>query len=279
MSAALAACVAGPFLIVPLAERYGRSSIIFWSVFSVLICNIWAPLMTKPDQYIPYVMSRLFSGFGSTVPSVMGVRVLTDMFFIHERGRVFSIFHLVFLFGPVGGPTVGGFIAAKHNWPNMFWWTDGLLIFTLICMFCFLHETGYERDGGEPYPEKPKSFLANRLATFLPGSRVVPKQSFSHVAKHATMPFLIGAAPATIIIGLFAFISFGFQLMLTVIQNVFLQEPIFIGGYGFTLQQNAICEYPRCMLCFLEKKMLISNRLLQQLGRPGPRPSIWPPPQ
>lgn len=39
----------------------------------------------------PYLVSRFFAGFGATVPSALGPRILLDLFYIHERGRAFSV--------------------------------------------------------------------------------------------------------------------------------------------------------------------------------------------
>lgn len=143
--------------------------------------------MTKPDQYLAFVMSRLFSGFGATVPSVIGNQIITDLFFIHTRGRAFSIFHLCFLFGPVGAPTIGGFIAAHASWTIMFWWTIALLGLSLVLLFFFIEETGFAREQENLYPEVPESFFAKRIATFFPGSKVVPPISGSQLVSQETL--------------------------------------------------------------------------------------------
>jgi MFS family permease len=171
--------IAGPFVIVPLANKFGRSSILFWCMFVVAMSQIWAARMVKHNDYVAFVLSRLFSGFGGTVPSVIGNQIITDLFFIHERGRAFSIFHLSFLFGPVGIPTISGFISAHVSWTVMYWWTLGLLGLTLICIFFFMEETGFSRGETSRYPSRPESFVANRVATFLPGNKVVPKSTLS----------------------------------------------------------------------------------------------------
>ena len=38
-----------------------------------------------------------------------------------------------------------------------------------------MEETGYDREGKGGYPVQPESFVANRVATFLPGNRIVPR--------------------------------------------------------------------------------------------------------
>ena len=166
--------VIGPFAMLPLSHAIGRTSTIFWSTFLVFICNIWAATMTSSSQYAPYLASRFFAGFGATVPGALGPRILLDLFFIHERGRAFSVFTLSYLQGTLAVPAVSCFVASQTKWPIMFWWTIPLLGLALILTIIFMEETGFEREGQSEYPRQPESFVANRIATLLPGNRVVP---------------------------------------------------------------------------------------------------------
>lgn len=172
-SAALAGMAAGPFFFAPISYRLGRSSVIFWCALFTLACQIWGAVMTNPDDYIPYIMSRLFSGFFGAVPTVLGPRIVTDLFFLHQRGRAFTALHMAFLFGTIAGPTFSGFISAGAYFPVEFWWTVGLLGFTIICCFLFLEETGFDRNRLKNNPDIPRGLVANRFATFFLWQRVV----------------------------------------------------------------------------------------------------------
>jgi MFS family permease len=59
-------------------------------------------------------------------PSILGTGVITDIFFLHERGKAYSTFSLSFLLGTLAGPTLGGFIVQHVSWQVEFWWTIGL---------------------------------------------------------------------------------------------------------------------------------------------------------
>ena len=135
--------------------------------------------MTNSGQFIPFLLSRLFAGLCGAIPSVFGTRVIFDIFFVHERGRAFSLFHISFLLGVIGIPTMGAFSSADVDWPVMFWWTVAILGVTLLMCFFFLEESGYDREGTGRYPVQPDSFLSNRIATFFPGNAVVPHTSLS----------------------------------------------------------------------------------------------------
>jgi MFS family permease len=126
-------------------------------------------------------MSRYFAGFFGMVVSVLGPRYLVDLFFLHQRGRAFTVLHLALNFGASAGPTFSGYVAANRYWTIEYWWSVALLGVAAILVFLFLEETGYDRANPENNVEVPKTFIANRVRTFLPGSGIVKHSSLSEV--------------------------------------------------------------------------------------------------
>ena len=173
-SAAVAGISAGPLLTAPLAQKIGRSSAIFWSLILSTACCVWSAEMTKGDQYEPFIAASLFRGLFGATPAIVGTRLILDMFFLHERGKAFAVFTFMFLLAVLAGPTFSGFIVQHTEWPVQFWWGVASQGLAAILVFIFLEETGWTRDGKAPYPKPPESFLQNRVATFLPGNKVVP---------------------------------------------------------------------------------------------------------
>lgn len=121
------------------------------------------------------------AGFFGTVAGVLGPRMLVDLFFLHQRGRAFNVFHFWFDFGTVAGPTIGGLIVARSTWPNAYWFTTGLTGLALITVFLFLHETTWDRTPGATNKTAPTNFITNRVATFFPGTQVTPKTTVAKV--------------------------------------------------------------------------------------------------
>lgn len=133
--------------------------------------------MTKSDQYEPFIVASLFRGLFGATPAIVGTRLLLDMFFLHERGKAFAAFTFMFLLGVLAGPTFSGFIVQHTKWPVEFWWGVASQGATAILVFIFLEETGWTRDGKTQYPKPPESWFQNRVATFLPGNKVMPSIS------------------------------------------------------------------------------------------------------
>lgn len=147
--------------------------------------------MTKENQYWAYFMSRYFAGFFGMVVSVLGPRYLVDMFFLHQRGRAFTILHTALNFGASAGPTFSGYIAAKRYWTIEYWWSVALLVAAAILVFCFLHETGYDRENPQNNVDIPENFVANRVRTFLPGNKIVKPVTLSEVVCYVGSRFRI----------------------------------------------------------------------------------------
>ncbi len=137
--------------------------------------------MTKSDQYEPFIVASLFRGLFGGTPAIVGTRLLLDMFFLHERGKAFAVFTFMFLLAVLAGPTFSGFIVQHTKWPVEFWWGVASQGAAAILVFLFLEETGWTRNGKAQYPKPPEPWLQNRVATFLPGNKVVPSISASQV--------------------------------------------------------------------------------------------------
>jgi MFS family permease len=175
VAAGLAGWVAGPFFFIPFVAVIGRSSVVLWSLVVIFVCQIWAAEMTGPDDYIPFTISRLICGFFGGIPAILGSGYIMDMFFLHQRGKAFAIFEVLIIFAVVGGGTLGGFIAETKPWNYVFWWTLGPVGGAIVAVFLFVEDTTFSRDVSMPIRAPlPKSWVANRIATFLPGTKTQP---------------------------------------------------------------------------------------------------------
>lgn len=182
---------AGPLLLMPLIHVFGCCSIVFWSLIGGTCCSIWSALMTNPDQYVAFAISRFTAGFFSATPTILGPQMLVEIFFLHERGKVFNTFMQCSNLGVIIGPTLGGYMVQHTPWPWLFWYTvilQGVVAvlgkssalklemqrfyLNLLLVFFFLEESGFTRKDGRIYPRQPSGFIQNRIATYFPGTRV-----------------------------------------------------------------------------------------------------------
>ena len=152
----------------------------------------------------------------------------------------------------------------SHRDFNPSWYgnqTCKMISLLTLSVFFFLEETSFPRDkDSEPLPQRPKLFVSNRIATFFPGTAVIPRTTFAHLvsrmaisklvfyltsqARRYITPFKIALSPLTIIVGFFVCCVYGFAVGLAIVVSIFLQSPEKEGGYGFTPNENAECAYP-----------------------------------
>ncbi len=181
---AVAGLFIGPLLFTQLAQAVGKASIILWSLIGALLCQVWGARMTGTDDYVPFIFSRLLAGMFSAMPTILGPAYIMDILFLHQRGRVFACYEISLLAGVVASPTIGGFIVGTKSWPYTFWWTIGPVGAVSILVFCFLEETGYPRDkDNRAWPTKPKGFIQSRIATFFPGTKIVPRATLRDIVR------------------------------------------------------------------------------------------------
>ena len=140
--------------------------------------------MTDQDNYISFILSRLFGGIFGSVPSILGSGTISDIFFLHERGQAFTWFSLSFLLGTVAGPTFGGFVIQHTTWPFEFWWAVGIQALVVVLAFFLLEETCVVQGGLRVFPNTPKDFITQKAATFFLTPQLYPPVSSAELVMY-----------------------------------------------------------------------------------------------
>lgn len=88
--------------------------------------------------------ARFFQGLGVSPAATVGLAIINDLFFEHERGQKVGMWVLAIDLGLLFGPLIGGFVdLAGAAWIQ--WLTAILLGVVLIAEIFFLPETLYPR--------------------------------------------------------------------------------------------------------------------------------------
>jgi hypothetical protein len=102
-----------------------------------------------------------------------------------------------------------------------------------------MEETTWTRPETEEYPTLPNGFWARSAAFYLGTKRVTPARPAREIWRLAILPFKIGLCPSVLIVGFAIMIYFAWSVTVTTLLAVFLQEPLEVGGYGFSPECNA----------------------------------------
>ena len=131
---------AGPLIIAPLSELYGRVPVYH-------VCNIGFTIFAVACALAPNMHSlivfRFLNGIFGSCPATIGGGSITDMIPQERRARVMAGYSIGALFAPILGPMMGGLLAHVLGWRWDFWLLAILgAIFSLLQLFV-LRETYY----------------------------------------------------------------------------------------------------------------------------------------
>lgn len=109
---------AGPLVIAPLSEMYGRlplyhSCNTIFAAFTVA-CAV-APSMNS------LIALRFLQGCAGSAPLAIGGGTITDLIPQERRGAYMGIYSLGPTLGPVIGPVAGGFLTGAKGWRWLMW--------------------------------------------------------------------------------------------------------------------------------------------------------------
>ncbi|KAF2762094.1 major facilitator superfamily transporter [Pseudovirgaria hyperparasitica] len=132
----------GPLIWSSLADIYGRRLIFIIGTVMAFASTIGA---AKAPTYAGYMAARFFQGLGVAPASTVGLAIINDMFYEHERGQKVGLWVLAIDMGLLVGPLIGGFIWLV----DQFWiqWLSAIFFGVILAAeIAFLPETLYPRN-------------------------------------------------------------------------------------------------------------------------------------
>lgn len=132
----------GPLLWASPADIIGRRPILILGTVMALASTIGAALA---PTYPSYMAARFFQGLGVSPAANVGLAVINDLFFEHERGLKVGLWVLAIDLGLLCGPLIGGFVdLAGYAWIQ---WLSAIIFGVILAAeLAFLPETLYPRD-------------------------------------------------------------------------------------------------------------------------------------
>jgi len=241
----------GGLLSVPLCQRYGRLPVLFWSQLLSLAFTIGA---TFAPDYASFTAMRTLQGFFGAPPQVIGMSIIHDMFFFHERARKINIWAASFLVGPYLGPFISSLLLLRLSWRPDFGVLAGFYAFSLLMVIVFGDETLFDRTNLEKQPAsgervavggKRRPFSIARHVSLLLGiegfrtAEGRPKvwTVFVHQCSLLTRPYLF--LPTALFVMPITMWTIG---MVSTISQ-FVLPPVVAGGYGFGLVALAMLYF------------------------------------
>ncbi|RMZ85844.1 hypothetical protein DV737_g401, partial [Chaetothyriales sp. CBS 132003] len=108
---------AGPLLIAPLSEIYGRYPIVNLANLAFILATVAAALSQNTGLFIAV---RALTGF-TVMSNVLNPAVVGDLFESEQRGKPMSLIMLAPLLGGAVGPLMAGAMSERFSWRAVLW--------------------------------------------------------------------------------------------------------------------------------------------------------------
>jgi multidrug resistance protein len=129
---------AGPILLAPLSEIYGRVPVYHVCNIGFVAFSVACALAPSLNALIAF---RFLAGLFGVAPITNGGGTVADMVPQKQRGTVLAIYSLGPLLGPIIGPIAGGFLSNAKGWRWNFWLLAIISGFITIVMFFVMKES------------------------------------------------------------------------------------------------------------------------------------------
>ncbi|KAI1314110.1 cycloheximide resistance protein [Xylaria venustula] len=216
---------AGPVLLAPLSEIYGRVPVYH-------VCNVGFVAFSVACALAPTLNAligfRFLAGLFGVAPVTNGGGTIADMVAQKHRGTVLSLYSIGPLLGPIIGPIAGGFLSYAKGWRWNFWLLAIISGFITIVMLVVMKESFgpviLNRKTERLRKETGNELLRSKLDIGLS-----PSDFFKRSAIRPVKMFI--KSPVVCIMALYTALTYGYlYLQFTTMTEVFQ------GQYGFSTQ-------------------------------------------
>ena len=207
---------AGPLIVAPLSELYGRRWVYNISNVLFVIFSIACAVSSSLGMLIGF---RFLAGFvGSTVISIGGGTV-ADLFEQEDRGKAMSMWSLGPLVGPVVGPVAGGFLSQARGWRWTFW-LCAILGGAIMVPFLILNRETYAPTLLEQKTRRLRKETGNLSLRSRMDTGLTPTAAFKRAIVRPMK--LLALSPICLFLALFVAVVYGYlYLLYTTITEVF----------------------------------------------------------
>jgi MFS family permease len=150
----------GGILAVPFMDAFGRLPVWFYpqliTLFVVLGCCF-------AQDYSSFTALRALQGLFGTIPQVIGLPIIHDMYATRDWPWYINIWGTTFLVGPFLGPALAGYLfEATSSWRAVFGILTGLYAISTLMVLAFARETYFNHQTHYHQNSRVHSFLAVR---------------------------------------------------------------------------------------------------------------------
>ncbi|KAJ5689554.1 hypothetical protein N7462_003946 [Penicillium macrosclerotiorum] len=268
-----ALCI-GAVILVPFALKFGRRPVYVLSTAAQCGLSIWSARM---QNVADLMLVNILSCVVGALAEVLVQMTVADVYFVHQRGLMNTLYYWVTTVGVTLAPLAGGFITQSQGWRWVWWWMAILFGIGLVAFIFFYEETMFSASSidGIPIadntqtasndvkkdPEAPSTQDTDDAQTQKPRVETIgidysiPKKSyweklplwtnspmsFGQLVKHSYQPFLIMfSIPAVFFMAL----EYGIMTACTTVPVTTLSSVMTLPPYNFGAAQIGLMGLP-----------------------------------
>ncbi|EQB46012.1 SPX domain-containing protein [Colletotrichum gloeosporioides Cg-14] len=129
---------AGPLLIAPLSEVFGKRPVYQVSNVLLLLCNLGCMVAPSAEWLVFF---RFLAGCAGASPITQGSGTATDVMLKYERARALSVMAFGSVCSPAVGSALGGGIAQVWGWRGCFGFLVFMCLMSTVLTQVFMRET------------------------------------------------------------------------------------------------------------------------------------------
>lgn len=145
----------------PLADRFGRRTLLIWALSAYVVANVAAAMA---GSFALLLVARVVGGAAIAATRVACVALVRDCYHGRAMARVMSIAFIVFMIVPVLAPSLGQAVLLAGDWRDIFWGIAGVTLAILAWFAVRMPET---LDPANRQPISPAQIAAGWRATFV----------------------------------------------------------------------------------------------------------------
>ncbi|KAJ5811003.1 major facilitator superfamily domain-containing protein [Penicillium robsamsonii] len=135
-----AALCIGALLFIPTALKFGRRPIYVMSTLLQFGVAVWfAKIQTVADLMLVNAFSCLLGALAEVIVQM----TVADIFFVHQRGMMNSIYVWIMIIGSALGPLAAGYVTTSQGWRWVWWWMAILFGISFVLFLFFYEETKF----------------------------------------------------------------------------------------------------------------------------------------
>jgi MFS family permease len=147
------------FFWVPTANYFGKRPVFVFASLLLCCAYIWGACA---QSFKSLLWSNIVAAFAGSSTEALGAATVNDLYFLHERGHMMSIYMNSISGGNTIGPLICGFVVQNIGWRWHKWIAVIFTAVNFLAVLFFVPETRYERDASKAFAEASVSGMSSK---------------------------------------------------------------------------------------------------------------------